>query len=406
MLKNPRPAVIEAVEKRLLFAASALTETINSSTLPTSISDQTILKGTVEMTVSNNSGAAVTDAGSIVSVVTSSTPLDPPTLNFYILKEVKNNLALAPGSSKDFKFAINLNLAKGKPPDGDYNIYALVVDSNSDHSQSVPGPTFSVHPPIVTLSETENLLKVPDSTTTGSKFHVTDDVAITNSGSDPNSTPLTIGIYLTPDGVPADGSLMTSVTKKVTIAAGRTVTVPVTIAAIPSLAVGTYEFITQVTQSNGTITTTDPATAPTITLNQPTTGPQFSDSFIGAPTTTYTYEPLDGALEYLSTLQFEMSIKNTGSTASGNDVFTLFASPDSTFDSSALQVGQVTLNLDTPKNGLRTFNVAWNLTADLENYSNQDIHDYIFVQITDPTGNVTMARYPTTVIVGGTPDVV
>jgi hypothetical protein len=172
------------------------------------------------------------------------------------------------------------------------------------------------------------------------------------------------------------------------------------------LAAGTYEFITQVTQSNGTVTTTDPATAPTITLNQPTTGPEFSDSFIGAPTTTYTYEPLDGALEYLSTLQLEMSIKNAGSTADGNDIFTLFASPDATFDVSAVQVGQVTLNLDTAHNTLRTFFVAWNLTTDLENYANEDIHDYIFVQVTDPTGNVTTVRYPTTVIVGGTPDVV
>ena len=328
MSKNPRPAMIEAMEQRLLFAASALTETIDSSTLPTSISDQTALKGTLVMTVSNNSGAAVTDAGSLVSFVISSTPLDPPALNFYILQEQKTNLFLADGASKVFKFTLNLNLAKGKPPDGVYNIYALVVDANSDHSQSAPGAALTVHPQNVTLSETENLLKVPDSTTAGSKFHVTDDVAITNSGTDPNSTPLKIGIYLTPDGIPADGSLMTAVTKKVTVNAGKTVTVPVTIAAIPSLAVGTYEFITQVTQSNGTITTTNPATAPTITLTKPTTGPQFSNSFIGAPTTTYTYEPLDGALEYLSTLQFEMSIKNTGSTANGNDVFTLFASPD------------------------------------------------------------------------------
>ena len=236
---------------------------------------------------------------------------------------------------------------------------------------------------------------------------MTDDVAITNSGTDPSTTPLKIGIYLTPDGIPADGTLMTGITKKVTIDAGKTVTVPVTIAAIPTLAVGTYEFITQVTQSNGTITTTDPATAPTITLNKPTTGPEFSESFIGTPTTTYSYEPLDGALEYLSTLQLEMGIKNTGSTADGNDVFTLFASPDSTFDSSAQQVGQVTLNnLDTPHNGLRTFLVAWNLTTDLEDYSNEDISDYIYVQVTDPTGNVTMARYPTTILVGGTPDVV
>lgn len=406
MSKNPQRAVIEAMEQRLLFAVSALTETIDSSTLPTSTSDKTVLKGALEMTVSNTSGADEKDPGSLVSFVIASTPLDPPSLNFYILKEQKTDLSLANGSSKDFTFTINLNLAKGKPPDGVYSIYALVVDADSNYSQSVPGPALTIHPPNVVLAVAENLLKLPDSTAPGAKFHVTDDVAITNSGSDPSTTPLKIGIYLTPDGIPADGSLTTAVTRKVTIDPGMTVTVPVTIAAIPTLAVGTYEFITQVTQSNGVITTNDPATAPTITLTKPTTGPKFSDSFIGAPTTTYSYEPLDGALEYLSKLQFEMSIKNTGSTANGDDVLTLFASPDSTFDSSALQVGQVTLDLDTPHNGLRKFLVAWDLTTDLENYSNEDIHDYIYVQIKDPTGNVTMAEYPTTVIVGGTPDVV
>src|SRR5271170_67944 len=252
MSKNPRPAVIEAMERRLLFDVSVLTETIASSTLPASISDQTVLKGTLEMTISNNSGIDEKDPGSIVSFVISSTPLDPPALNFYIVKEEKADLSLADGASKDFTFTVNVNLAKGKPPDGVYTIYALVVGADNNYSQSVPWATLTVHPPNVILSETENLLKLPDSTSTGSKFHVTDDVAITNSGTDPSTTPLTIGVYLTPDGIPADGTLMTGVTKKVTIDAGKTVTVPVTIAAIPTLAVGTYEFITQVTQSNGT----------------------------------------------------------------------------------------------------------------------------------------------------------
>jgi hypothetical protein len=404
MSKNPRSVVIEAMEQRLHFDASALTETIDSSTLPASTSDQTVLKGSLVMTISNNSSAAEKLPGSIVSFVIASTPLDPPALNFYILKEQKTTLSLASGASKIFKFAINI--PKTKLVDGTFNIYALVVDAGSAFSQSAPGAALSIHPPNVTLSETETLLKSPSSTTAGTKFHVVDQVAITNSGTDPSSTPLKIAIYATPDGIPADGALMTAITRNVNIKPGQTVIVPMQIAAIPTLAAGTYEFITQVTQSNGTVTTTDPATAPTITLSQPTIGPQFSDSFIGAPTTTYTYEPLDGALEYLSKLQFEMSIKNTGSTANGNDIFTLFASPNPTFDTSAIQVGQVTLALDTPHNGLRTFFVAWNLTTDLENYSGEDIHDYMYVQITDPTGNITMARFPTTVIVGGTPDVV
>jgi hypothetical protein len=406
MLKNPKKAVIEAMEQRTLFDVSALTETLDSSTLPTSISDRDVLKGTLVMTITNNSGSPEKDPGSLVSFVISSTPLDPPTLNFYILREQKVNLSLANGASKIVRLPVDINLTKGRPTDGTYSIYALVVGADNNFSQSAPGPALNVHTPIVTLSETETLLKVPDSTVAGGKFHITDDVAITNSGSDPSTTPLKIGIYFTPDGIPADGSLATGVTRKVTIGAGKTVKVPVTFGAIPTLATGTYDIVTQVTQSNGTVTTTNPATAPTITLTKPTTGPNFSESFIGSPSTTYAYEPLDGALEYLSKLQFEMGIKNTGSSASGDDVFTLFASPNATFDSSAVQVGQVTLNLNTPHNGLRTFLVSWGLTTDLENYSNQDISDYIYVQVTDPAGNVTMVRYPSTILVGGTPDVV
>ena len=134
MSKNPQPAVIEAMEQRLLFDVSALTETIDSSTLPTSVSDQSVLKGTLEVTISNNSGAAEKDPGSLVSFVIASTPLDPPTLNFYILKEQKTTLSLANGASKNFKFGINI--PKTKLVDGAYNIYALVVDADSNYSQS------------------------------------------------------------------------------------------------------------------------------------------------------------------------------------------------------------------------------------------------------------------------------
>ena len=98
---------------------------------------------------------------------------------------------------------------------------------------------------------------------------------------------------------------------------------------------------------------------------------------------------------------------STWETSQRESVESLFASPDSTFDSSAQQVGQVTFHsLETPHNGLRTFLVAWKLTVDLEDNSGEDISDYIYVQVTDPTGNNTMVRYPTTIIVGGTPDVV
>jgi hypothetical protein len=400
MSKNPQSVLIETMEQRLLFDASELTETIGVSTLPAAVSDHAVLKGMLSMTVTNNSGTVQKIPGLEVGFLIADGQLSVPSGNYSVLKSQKTTLNLADGASKVFKFPISV--PKGKLNDGVDTLFAIAVDSSGAFSQSDAGPTLTVHPPIVTLSETENFLKLPDSTATGAKFHVTDQVAITNSGTDPSTDPLTIGVYVTPDGVPADGTLMTTITRKVNILAGKTVTVPVNIAAIPTLAAGTYKLITQVTQTNGTITATDPSTAPIVTLTVPTTGPQFSDSIIAPPTLTYTPEPLDGAVQYLSTLEFKMSIKNTGDSADGDDQFTLFASPSATFDSSALQVGQVTLdNLATPKNGLRTFFVSWNLTQDLDNYSDTEIDMYMYVQVKDPTGNVTMAAYPTPVNVGG-----
>jgi hypothetical protein len=399
MSKKSKSVFVEAMEQRLHFDASALTETILSSTLPAAVSDQGVLHGTLSMNVANNSGFAEKDPGSIVSFVISSTPLNPPALNFYILKEQKATITLADGASKVFKFQINI--PKGKLIDGAYTIYALIVDADSNFSQSQPGSSLTIHPPIVTLSETESFVKLQDTATTGAKYHLTDKVAITNSGTDPSATALTIGIYATPDGNPADGSLMTSVTRKVVINAGKTVTVPVNVSALPALGVGTYDLITQVTQSNGTITQTDPSTAPTFTLTAPITGPQFSDSIVSV-TPQYTPEPLDGAVQYLSELDTQMSIHNTGTAVNGDILFTLFASPNSTFDSSAQQVGQITLNLAIlAKNGIRTFLANFGLNTDLNNYSDAGPDDYFYIQVTDPTSTVTMASWPTPISVGG-----
>ena len=162
---------------------------------------------------------------------------------------------------------------------------------------------------------------------------------------------------------------MTAVSRTLVINPGNTLTVPVIVGGIPKLSAGSYKLVTQVTQANGTVTTTDPSTAPTITLTAPTTGISFSDT-INSDTPSYTPEPLDGALEYLSSLLMSMSIKNTGTAANGEDQFSLFASSSPTFDSSAVQIGgPLSLSLGLiPHNGLRNFNIKFN-TIDLNDFS-------------------------------------
>jgi hypothetical protein len=407
MSKKTRPVVIEPMEQRRHFDVSFLTETIDSSTLPSAISDHAMLHGAVIVTVANNSGADVTKAKAGIGIFISSGTLDVPSGQYASLGSKLTTLNLLNGASK--VFTIPIHIAKGKLNDGVDTLTAVVAESGGGFSDSGTFGTLTVHPPIVTFSETETFLKLPDSTAQGSKFHVTDKVAITNSGTDPSTDAFTVGIYATPlDGIPADSKLMTSVTRKQMIAAGKTVTVPVNIAAIPALGVGTYKLITQVTQTIGTITTTDPSTAPEVTVATPTTGPQFSDSIFTnpAPTLTYAQDPNDVNSQYLSQIKFEMSITNSGTATTGGETFTLFASTSPNFNpsdpSTAAQIGQVPLDLPIiPHNGKRNFFVEFGTTQDLNDFSGNDVDLYLFVQVKDATGNVTMANYPTLIKVAG-----
>jgi hypothetical protein len=389
---------MEAMERRLFLDASQLTVTMDAGTLPAEVSDHAALKGKMSITVSNQSGVNQS-ARVVVGFLIAVGPLDVVNRNYGVLKSMTTPLSLADGKSKTFKFTINIGA--GKIFDGVYTIYAIVVDPTNAFAQFT-GPTLTVRPPIVTLSETENILKLPDSTATGAKVSVKDQVSITNSGVDPSTEALTIGIYATPDGIPAHGSLMTFVTRKVTIKPGKTVLVSVTIGGIPALAIGTYKLVTQVTQADGTITTTDPATAPIVTVTQPTSGVHFNPT-INTDTPEYAPEPLNGAMEYLSFLTMEMQIKNTGTGAAGEDQFNLYASSSPTFDSSAVQIGgPLSLDLGSiPHNGLRIFNIEFGATADLNDFSGSEVDRYIFVQVTDPTGNTSIASLGKTLKVAG-----
>ena len=257
----------------------------------------------------------------------------------------------------------------------------------------------------MTLSETETFAKLTDTVTTGEKVKPSVNVALTNSGTDPSTTPITIGVYATTDGVAADGTAITVLPpKKLVINPGKTVNVSVPLAGVPKLAAGTYTIITQVTQSDGTITTTDPGTAPTISVTAPTTGPLFSDSILSV-SPQYEPVPLIGYLQAISKLDMKMSITNTGATTSGSDTLALYASPSSTFDSSAVQVGLITLELGTinGNGGVRTFNAEFGVASDYPGNtdSNGNTSDYIFVKITDAAGNVSMASYPTAINFAG-----
>ncbi len=211
--------------------------------------------------------------------------------------------------------------------------------------------------------------------------------------------PLNIGLAATPDGTVASATGISSLPRTLRINAGRTVRVPITLRSAPSLGVGTYELISEVTQSNGTITTTDPAIAPVFTVATPTVATGFTDTIVTA-TEKYTYDQFAGFAQHITQLDLTMSIKNAGATSTGADQFTLFASANPTFDSSAVEENSLPLTLTVIKGGIRTFYINFNM-PDNGPDDGTVIDRYIFVQVTDPFGAITMASYPTPISFAG-----
>jgi hypothetical protein len=97
--------------------------------------------------------------------------------------------------------------------------------------------------------------------------------------------------------------------------------------------------------------------------------------------------------EYADQLDLEMSIHNTGGLSNGKDEFSLFASTSPIFDSSATKIGHVALSLDVPHGGTRNFHINFGGLPNLGNGQGESDF-YVFVQVTDTLGDVTLGSFP------------
>ena len=264
-----RSIVMEAMEQRVLFSADAsvLTETVVSDTLPTSISNHITATGKISVNVANNSGVKQSGAIFVDVVSTTDFSLDLQSQDTFLLAAKRESINLQNGESKTF--IIPVTVKKEKFEDGTFPIYAVAADREDGLSQSASsGGSFTVHPPIITLSETESFVKLPPAVVSAGKFNVTDKVVVTNSGTDPSTDKLTVNIIATPDGIAADGVVIKSFTPRPGIRPGKLAKLSFHLSKLPVITDGVYDLITQVTLNTGVSTTTDPTSAPTITVGE------------------------------------------------------------------------------------------------------------------------------------------
>ncbi len=379
-----------------MFDGSQLTETIVASTLPAAVSDQSVLHGVVSLEVSNNSGVAQKFKGA-VGIFIANGALDIPSKNWSILRSQTSLISLADGKSKTFKFPISI--AKGKLGDGTDTLYGVVTDQNSVYSQSPAGPTLTVHVPINSLSETEKFSNLPASVALAAKLHAVDHVTISNSGSDPFAGSLTVNVLGAPHGSVSTATTIISLTRKLTIPAGRSVTLGIPLRSSSALGAGTYDIVAQVIQPNGTQTNSNPSAGPAFTVQAPITAPNFSDMILTA-SETYAPDAHNSIGHHITQLDLFMSIQNYGTTSNGKDLFTLFASTKPTLDSSAIQESSLPLNLYIGSEQDYPLQLDINI-PDNGPDNGTPVNYYIFVQVTDTAGGISEASYATPISFAG-----
>jgi uncharacterized repeat protein (TIGR03803 family) len=131
---------------------------------------------------------------------------------------------------------------------GSYTILAQAVDPSGGASAVGTGPVVNVAAPFISLSESLVRSTVPATVAAGEKIHAQVTLKISNSGNVTASGPATIAL----EAMNASGSVtITSMVRRLGIAAGHSAIVSIPITSIPAAAAGDETLLAQVTDPKG-----------------------------------------------------------------------------------------------------------------------------------------------------------
>jgi len=172
----------------------------------------------------------------------------------------------------------------------------------------------------VSLSETETFKKLPASTHPLATLKAIDTIKITNTGTDPFTGLLKVALLASPDDTVAGATTITSLSKQYSIAPKHTVTAILKFVSEAALSPLTYRLLSAVTQPDGTVTSSNPASAPTFTIIANATVPAFVPTILSA-TPVYAIDSSHTSSHHLTQLDLSMSIVNNGAVSIGADQF-------------------------------------------------------------------------------------
>ena len=238
-----------AVSETVATPAS-LVATIAKSTLPASLVTGSAATGSATINVANSTGNTVTGKATVELFAITDGSIDASAIQ---LASTPRAINLKAGRSAPVVLPVRITPAM--LPAGSYQLISRVIDPSAATSDSSPGPSLTVAPAFVSLSETVTKSTIPASAVAGAKSHARVTVRITNNGNVTTTGQTTTALFVSLSGsVDANATKIQSVTQPLRIRPGKFASVMLSVKLIPAVAPGAYTVIAQVTDPNGQVT--------------------------------------------------------------------------------------------------------------------------------------------------------
>jgi hypothetical protein len=151
---------------------------------------------------------------------------------------------------------VPLNISASLLPAGTYTLFARVTDPSGNVGDSAAGASLSVAAAFVALSETVSKSSLPASATANAKAHGSVLLAISNSGNVTTSGKTTVALFATAAGVIEGSSVqLATASLPLKIKPGKPGKATASFKILPSIAVGSYTVVAQITDQNGGVST-------------------------------------------------------------------------------------------------------------------------------------------------------
>jgi peptidyl-prolyl cis-trans isomerase A (cyclophilin A) len=175
------------------------------------------------VTITNSGGSTYTGSTTVQLYLSTSTSIDGSAIA--LPPQVTRTLNIPAG--RRAAVAVNLTSVPASVPAGTYNVLAQVIDSSGTATVAASTSTLSVVEPQIDLAV--SVARFTATAKSGKHFNET--IKITNDGNIPATGTLPIVVETSPDGNVADATVLTTITRKINLAANRSLVIPLPLVA-------------------------------------------------------------------------------------------------------------------------------------------------------------------------------